>query len=433
MREMKDSGIEWIGEIPKEWQVRKIKHIRNSEVNSFVDGDWIESPFITDEGICYLTTGNIGDGFYKKQGNSFITLETFIKLNCKYAYPNDLIISRLNAPYGRSCILTEDYTEYVIAVDNVILRTDENKKFLCYVTQCKNYQISVLDKSAGTTMKRISRTNLGNIFIPLPPRSEQNAIASYLDKKCSNIDAIITKNEQIIEKLKEYKSSLISETVTKGLNPDVEMKDSGVEWIGKIPADWEISKLKWLCKKIITGKTPPGAAEEYYNETGLSWFTPGDLGESLHVSKSNKYLSAKGEKIFDIIPEHSILMICIGDIGRIGINDVKCTTNQQINAVICDNKKIVYSFLGFYLYAMKEYIAKTTKCTILPILNQSDTKNIIIPFPSLSKQNAIASYLDEKCLKIDANIKKRELIIQKLAEYKKSLIYEAVTGKKEII
>lgn len=210
----KKSSIQWIKEIPAHWEIKKIKFLPNNEENAFEDGDWIESPYITDSGIRYLTTGNIGDGKFKRQGNGYISIETFNKLNCKYAYPGDLVFSRLNAPYGRSCILPDDFPEYVLAVDNVILRTDESKKYISYVTQCPGYQETVLDKAAGTTMKRISRTNLGNISIPLPPKVEQDGIAEYLDKKCTAIDLITDELCELIDALEQYKRSLIYEVVT---------------------------------------------------------------------------------------------------------------------------------------------------------------------------------------------------------------------------
>jgi len=211
---MKDSGIEWIGMIPESWDVVRIKHLRNREENSFEDGDWIEAPSISETGIRYLTTGNIGDGNYKEQGNGFVTQETFDALKCKYAYPGDLVFSRLNAPYGRSCILPNHYPEYVLAVDNVILRTDCCKKFLCYLTQCTGYQRVVEEKANGTTMKRISRTNLGDIALPIPTLEEQEAIAMYLDTECVATDSVISANEETIQKLKEYRQSIIYEAVT---------------------------------------------------------------------------------------------------------------------------------------------------------------------------------------------------------------------------
>lgn len=212
---MKDSGVGWIGEIPETWSISKIKMLADeTQENAFIDGDWIESLYIEDTGIRYLTTGNIGDGVFKRQGNGFISNETFTKLQCKYAYPQDLIFSRLNEEYGRSCILPNDYDKYVIAVDNVILRTNEYKKYICYVTQCSNYHKAVFFYARGTAMKRISRTNLGNVAIPLPSIAEQQQIADYLDKKCADIDSLISIKQQKIEELKEYKKSFIYEYVT---------------------------------------------------------------------------------------------------------------------------------------------------------------------------------------------------------------------------
>ena len=212
---MKDSGIEWIGKIPEGWEVVRIKNLPDySCPNAFIDGDWIESTDISDEGIRYITTGNIGDGIFKRQGDGYISDETFQRLNCKYAYPGDIVFSRLNAPYGRSCILPNDEDKYVVAVDIVILRTSYNKKYICYYTQCQHYQHDVEDFSRGTAMKRISRNNLGLVKILLPPLEEQHQIADYLDKKCAEIDDLIKLKEQKIEKLKEYKKSLIYEYVT---------------------------------------------------------------------------------------------------------------------------------------------------------------------------------------------------------------------------
>lgn len=212
---MKDSGIEWIGKIPEGWTVVRIKNLPDySCPNAFIDGDWIEGTDISDEGIRYITTGNIGDGIFKRQGDGYISDETFQRLNCKYAYPGDIVFSRLNAPYGRSCILPNDEDKYVVAVDIVILRTSYNKKYICYYTQCQHYQHDVEDFSRGTAMKRISRNNLGLVKILLPPLEEQHQIADYLDKKCVEIDDLIKLKEQKIEKLKEYKKSLIYEYVT---------------------------------------------------------------------------------------------------------------------------------------------------------------------------------------------------------------------------
>jgi type I restriction enzyme S subunit len=163
-----------------------------------------------------LTSGNVGEGFYKEQGKGYISEETFQKLNCLAAFPGDLMISRLNEPVGRCCIIPNGEDYYVVAVDNVILRPNQNfcKKYLLYCMNTNGYANAALMAASGTTMQRISRTALGNLTIPVATYAEQVAIADYLDEKCSEIDAIISANNTSIEKLKEYRQSVIYEAVT---------------------------------------------------------------------------------------------------------------------------------------------------------------------------------------------------------------------------
>lgn len=214
--EMKDSGVEWIGEIPRAWSAKRIKTLALSSRSLFIDGDWINSPDISEAGIRYFTTGNIGQGYFKEQGNGYITTETFNRLNCTMVHAGDLIISRLNEPIGRACIIPEHYKDCIVAVDNVILRPDDgyNKKYLMYCMSSDRYAEYTALLARGTTMHRISRTQLGNIFLPIPPSSEQAFIVSYLDEKCAAIDSVIAEKEALISDLETYKRSLIFEVVT---------------------------------------------------------------------------------------------------------------------------------------------------------------------------------------------------------------------------
>lgn len=426
MREMKDSGIEWIGEIPKEWELRKIKFLPNNEENSFVDGDWIESPVITDEGIRYYTTGNIGDGFFKEQGNGYISLNTFKMLNCKYAYPSDLVISRLNAPYGRSCILPDNEEKYVLAVDNVILRTNEDKRFICYLTQCLGYQRAVEDISNGTTMKRVSRVKLGNISLPLPRIDLQNKIADYLDTQCSEIDATAEDIQKEISLLEDYKKSVITEAVTKGLNPDVEMKDSGIEWIGQIPKHWEIIRIGYILGEIdrrsITGM------EESLSVSQVLGVVP-----SSQIAVPSTASTMVGQKIVE--PGELVLNKLKAHLGVCFVSNYKGLVSPDY-AVYKANEKVKSKLLEYVfhtascIWEFKKYITGVGQG--LSRLYTKDLFRINVALPDMLEQQQIVSYLDSKCSEIDTLIadKKRQLDI--LADYKKSLIYEYVTGKKEV-
>lgn len=212
----KDSDIDWIGKIPEHWTTMRVKNLALSNNSLFMDGDWIESDVIVESGIRYLTTGNVGNGFYKEQGSGYITEETFKKLNCLKVYPGDLMISRLNEPIGRACIVPNDEDYYVVAVDNVILRPDKkhNKKYLMYCMNTPGYAEAGKEAARGSTMQRVSRTILGTFFVPVAPLQEQELIADFLDKKCAEIDDLIADKTAQIEKMEKYKKSLIFEYVT---------------------------------------------------------------------------------------------------------------------------------------------------------------------------------------------------------------------------
>lgn len=214
--ELKDSGVEWIGEIPSHWGTTKIKYTTDGSKYSFIDGDWIESNNLSDDGIRYITTGNIGEGFYKEQGKGYISEETFNNLNCTEVLEGDLVISRLSLPVGRSCIIPFIHHKVVTSVDNVILRptSEFSKHYLNYQFNSKKYFDYTELISRGTTLTRISRGMLGNNPIVSPPLSDQQQIVSYLDEQTEKIDSSIQLEKKKIELLKEYRQSLISEVVT---------------------------------------------------------------------------------------------------------------------------------------------------------------------------------------------------------------------------
>jgi type I restriction enzyme S subunit len=214
--EMKDSGVEWIGEIPKHWEVSRIKHIHQQKIDSFIDGDWIESPYITDHGIRYITTGNIGEGVFKFQGNSFISQNTFDELKCSEVFPGNLVISRLSPPVGRSCIIPDLGHRIVTSVDNVIVRLKNDLSIYYYnylFNSARSFE-NTSTLSRGTTLTRISRTMLGNIETLIPPVDEQIEIVSYLDQRLNPLEKLEENEHNRITLLKEYRQSLISSVVT---------------------------------------------------------------------------------------------------------------------------------------------------------------------------------------------------------------------------
>ena len=424
MKTMKNSGIPWIKEIPLTWNILKIKYISKKEYNSFVDGDWIESEYIADSGIRYLTSGNIGDGVFKNQGDGFITKETFNKLRCKYAYPGDLVFSRLNAPYGRSCILPNIEEKYVLAVDNVILRTDANSQYICYVTQCLGYQHSVEDCSSGMAMKRISRTKLGNINIPYPPLEKQQQIAHYLDKTCKEINDLLITIEKEIEILNQYKKSIITETVTKGLNKNIKLKNSGIEWAKHIPEHWEVSRIANVYK-LRNQKVSDKDFEP------LSVTMKGIFPQLENVAKSDAHddrkLVRKGDFAINSRSDRR---------GSCGISD-RDGSVSLINLVLqpLTNMNPNYYNWLFHTESFADEFYKWGHGIVndLWTTNWQDMKRILIPQPPIQEQREMAEYLDKKCKEIDSILEDKNKQLETLESYKKSIIYEYVTGKKEVV
>lgn len=214
--EYRASRVEWLGVVPVHWWSIPIKYMALQRNSLFLDGDWIESNDISSEGIRYITTGNVGEGEYKEQGAGYISEVTFHALNCTEVYEGDVLISRLNNPIGRACIVPGLGASIVTSVDNVIFRPDDvfNKKFIVYLFSSDEYFQNTRNLARGATMQRISRGLLGNIRVVVPSPEEQSQIAAFLDHETARIDALIAEQQRLIELLKEKRQAVISAAVT---------------------------------------------------------------------------------------------------------------------------------------------------------------------------------------------------------------------------
>ena len=439
MREMKDSGIEWIGLIPEDWEVRKIKNLVTQKNSLLIDGDWIESKVIESNGIPYFTTGNIGDGIFKDASYNYISENTFNKLGCIEAKGGDILFSRLNLPIGRACIIPKIYNRCVVAVDNVIFRPDKtnDKKYLVYVTMCRGYQDENTLIARGTTMQRISRTLLENVQLPIPSYLEQCRIATFLDEKCKDIDTLITFQEEMIAELQAYKQSVISEAVTKGLNPNVTMKDSGVEWIGEIPTHWNTAHLNYFVSKVGSGSTPRGGSNIYVQE-GIKFLRSQNVYFEGLILNDVAYITPEIHDEMQntkVMPKDVLLNITGGSIGRCYYVDEKLgEANVNQHVCIIRPTKLNSIYLKYFLQSNlgQTQIDRLQTGSNREGLSAAALKKFIIFEITLTEQQAIADYLDTKCSQIDELIALKQQKITELQDYKKSLIYEYVTGKKEV-
>lgn len=437
----KDSGVEWIGKIPSHWGSAPIKYTVESPYNSFIDGDWIESKVIVSDGIRYLTTGNVGALKYKEQGNGFISESTFKALNCSEVFPDDILISRLNEPIGRACIVPDLGYRIVVAVDNVIYRPDMelyDKKFLVYQMNCKPYADMANFIARGSTMSRVSRTTLGHFKLVVPPLNEQKEISNYLDNKCGKIDKAIATQEKRVELLKELRQNIITQAVTRGINPNAPLKDSGVEWIGEVPEHWKVMKMNHALRSIsdVNHYMPDSVSEGYpYIMTGdlKEYLSEIDLDSCKQISVDDykeltvKSKAQKGDVIFARYA--TIGTVCYVDVDKDFVVSYSCVTIKP-NSSILDGL-----FLFYYLQThtffedVSQSINSNTQGNV-GIESLSASRLIV---PSISEQQEIVTYIETQTARLDASIEKAEHQIELLQELKQSIITEVVTGKRKVV
>lgn len=441
---MKSSGIGWIKEIPESWKTSKVKFLATEPGTLFLDGDWIESDVIEESGIRYLTSGNVGAGFYKDQGSGHISEKTFRELHCLKVFPGDLMISRLNEPIGRACIVPEGEPCYVVAVDNVILRPNKeyDRKFIMYAMNTEGYAEHGNMIARGATMSRVSRSQLGQFWLAFPGIAEQRTIAEFLDTQCAKIDSVIADIEKQIETLQKYKKSLITETVTKGLNRSVPMKDSGIEWIGKVPEHWEFKRLKFVLENnsdsmkvgpfgsALSGSDFTNEGKWVYNQRVV---LDKNFSENTTFISEEKYREMRG---FSVSPG-DILITTRGTIGKVAIVPegaqegilhpciIKFRVNKEM--MIPELLELIFNESDF----VKDQFTLMSNATTIEVIYSYSLKDIILPVVPAEEQKKIYSYLSEKCTTINAVIAEKQKALSAITQHKKSLIYEYVTGKNE--
>ena len=424
---MKPSGIEWIGDIPDDWEVIKTKFLFNVYGGSTPK---VNVPEYWGDKIIWITPGELGDDIKIVLNSKRMLSEKGLNSCGATLAPKGSIIISNRAPIGQVCLAGRELCTNQ-GCKSLVAKIKLSCLFFYYFFKVQSEVLNMLGN--GTTFMELSASDLLNFKIPFPPLKTQQKIADYLDEKCGEIDATIAKQKESIEKLKAYKQSLISETVTKGLDKSAPLKPSGIEWIGDIPAHWEVCKIKNHCN-LKTGSTPSSKDLSMFDGTE-NWFTPSDFTENYMLKNSLRRLNAKvfDQNLVPIFPPLSVLIVGIGaTTGKVGFTTSKSSSNQQITAIIPKNKNIFPKFLLFWMIANTKMIRETALFTTLPILNNDTLGNATLLIPPYKEQLELASYIENKNIEIDVIINKKQNIIQKLDAYKKSLIFECVTGKTDL-
>ena len=412
-REMKDSGVEWIGDIPNGWNITRNKFVmvKEKQICPIYKNQDVLS--LTQKGVIVRDldnpTGKMPTSFdgyqYIHKGNLLMCLfDIDVTPRCIGLIKDDGITS----PAYSQFIVNHGFANYYYYY---YLMLDFSKELLHLA---KNLRYSLTEEL------------LGFVPVPFPPLEEQKNISNILDKKCSEIDNLTADIEKQISLLEDYKKSIITEAVTKGLNPNVEMKDSGIEWIGKIPKHWKISKLKYL---IQVNNTKSSNNEYKYVglENVIGWagklVDDTNMSESEFVPESSSNKAKKGDVLFGKLRPY---------LGKVFISEenIICSTEFLIMRPVDIEGK--YLKLLFLSRDLVDVIDRSTYGTKMPRANSSFILNQYIPIPNTQEQNEISAFLDKKCSEIDSLISDKKEQLEKLTSYKQSMIYEYVTGKKEV-
>lgn len=422
---MKDSGIAWIGEIPKEWETFKIKQLlRNKSIKGFPNERVLS--LYRELGVVYKDSRDDNHNVTSEDTSSYkLVDEGDFVLNKMKAWQGSMAVSEYRG------IISPAY--YICSFE----REDVCKRYIHYLLRNESYKPEYMRLSTGL---RVGQWDLNidtflNIPMIFPPLPTQHHIATYLDTKCAEIDELVALQDKMIEELKAYKQSVITEAVTKGLDSNAKMKESGVEWIGEIPEGWEVKRLK----EIIKGNLQYGA-----NESGL----PFDASLPRYI----RITDILNNNLRDDIQMQSLSMETANDF-LLKNNDILFARSGGTvgKAFIFKEKYGICCFAGYLIKASinhqndANYIYYFTQTSSYVewknfIFIQSTIQNIgadkysllQLTIPPIEEQHQIATYLDEKCSEIDALIAIKQKKIEELKEYKKSLIYECVTGKKEV-
>ena len=410
--EMKDSGIEWVGEIPKHWQIKVLFQLATQVKNKNKD--------LVEKNLLSLSYGKIKrKNIEKSEGLLPASFDGYNIIE-----ENDIVLRLTDLQNDHTSLRVGRTTERgIITSAYVTIRpiNSNASKYLYYLLHSFDIKKGFYGMGAGVR-QGLNFEEVKMLKIPVPPIEEQISIAAYLDEKCSKIDEIIESAKASIEDYKQWKASIIYEAVTKGLDPDVEMRDSGIEWIGKIPKGWRTEKIK----RIALLKTTKSPSNEGY------------IGMENIESWSGKFIDTPDE---NFMAEGVSIAIAPNDIifGKLRPYLAKCYLVDRVGC--CSSEFIVLKPNGinnrlfkYNLLSPKfiDVVNMSTYGAKMPRTNWDFIGNLFIAIPNKAEQLAIVKYLEKKCSQIDEIIKEKESLILDLESYKKTLIYEFVTGKRKV-
>lgn len=423
---MKDSGIEWIGEIPEGWEIIPVKYLAKYNYDTLAESC---SP---DFEFSYIDIGSVTytDGITNYQNFKFKDTPSRAR---RIVHSGDILVSTVRTYLRAVACVNEHRLPQIASTGFLVLQADISKihpHFLMYSVLSDNFICKVEANSVGISYPAINASQIVHFKLPIPQLSEQFLLVTYLDRQCSEIDALLSKTLSSIEEYKKLKQAVITQAVTKGVRGEREMKDSGVEWIGEIPAEWSVQRIKTIFSIRNERNYLP---LEQVNL--ISLYTDKGVVQHCDIEKTtgNKASNADGYK--KVYPNDMIVNIILCWMGAIGRSNYAGVTSPAYDVYV-PSSKIECKFYHYYFRTLGfsgDCYKNGRGIMAMRWRTYSDQfRSIKVVVPPLEEQKEIVGYLDAKCAEIDGLIAKKEQLIKELESYKKSLIYEVVTGKREV-
>jgi type I restriction enzyme S subunit len=418
-----DSG-DWYREIPVHWRANRAKWVFKS----------IREPSHQDDVQLAASQkyGVIPQKLMMEMNNASVMQAIKGTENFKKVKKNDFVISLRSFEGG----IEISHYDGCISPAYTVLRLSDSEifhpEYFRYVLKEDVFIQALNSTSEGIRDgKTITFGQFSALNLCFPSIDEQIEVVSFLNIEIKRLERLVQEKQNFIKLLKEKRQALISHVVTKGLDPDVEMKDSGVEWIGEIPKHWNAVRIRYISKGVTTGGTPKNE-DSFCDEGGIPWFSPGDFKRELALKKSKKKVTENAVQLKDvkIYPANSVLVVGIGaTLGKIGYSEKDFSCNQQVNIIIPDNRKVLVKYLSFALSVQVEQMKISSNTSTIGIMNQEKTKGIKIAIPCLKEQNKIIDFIEKKVTNIDSLVNEVAISLELLKERRTALISAAVTGK----
>lgn len=426
MRKMKDSGIEWIGEIPEGWEIVPVRSCFDEVRTKNTNGQ--------EQNALQFKSGNI-----ISKTNFNASMDDYVAdtiTNYTVVLPDTVMINGLNLNYDFKSLRVALVKEKgVITSAYLAIFPDRKKISPQYATYLfKGYETKMAFHNMGAGIRKtLGYKEFKNQPLLLPSEKEQNKISAYLDSKCSHIDIMLSKIRSSIEEYKKLKQAVITQAVTKGVCGEREMKDSGVDWIGEIPKEWICEKIKYatsISRGLFNHR--PRNDERYYNGK-YPFIQTGDVANATkYIVSYSQTLNELGKAVSKEFPKGTLTMTIAANVGDVAILNFDAYFPDSIVGFI-PNKNIRTLYLFYVFSAMKDEFTRTAIKSTQFNLNIDRVKETFIPVTlNVNEQCEIENYLESKCAEIDGLIAKKEQLVKELESYKKSLIYEVVTGKREV-